>query len=191
VRVRSALVAATVLWGGVFAAHVAGRQEHVHHAPAQARMLTSPLELSEADLTAGQTTYESRCAGCHGRAGTGGAAPAGGRPAPSDLTRPDLRTHTDGEIYWVIANGIPASGMPAASGLSETARWQLVAWVRNLGGIKPPVRAADGGASYVWDLPPGFPRPKVPADNPMTPAKVELGRYLFYDTRLSVDGTFS
>ena len=74
-RVRSALVAATVLWGGVFAAHVAGRQEHVHHAPAQARMLTSPLELSEADLTAGQTTYESRCAGCHGRAGTGGAEP--------------------------------------------------------------------------------------------------------------------
>ncbi len=190
-RVRSALVAATVLWGGVFAAHVTGRQEHVHHAPAQARMLTSPLDLSDADLAAGQTTYEARCAGCHGRAGTGGAAPAAGRPAPSDLTRPDLRTHTDGEIFWVITNGIPASGMPAAAGLSDTARWQLVAWVRNLGGVKVPVRATDGGASYVWDLPPGFPRPKVPADNPMTPAKVELGRYLFYDTRLSVDGTFS
>ena len=190
-RVRSALVAATVLWGGVFAAHVAGRQEHVHHAPAQARMLTSPLDLSDADLAAGQTTYEARCAGCHGRAGTGGPAPAAGRPAPADLTRSDLRTHTDGEIYWVIANGIPASGMPAATGLSDTARWQLVAWVRNLGGVKVAVRATDGGASYVWDLPPGFPRPKVPADNPMTPAKVELGRYLFYDTRLSVDGTFS
>ena len=191
-RVALALpCAAAVLWGGVFITRVAGRQEHVHRAPAHARTLASPLELSDADLAAGQAVYDAQCTRCHGRAGTGGSAPAAGRPAPSDLTRPDLRTHTDGEIYWVIANGIPESGMPAAAGLSETARWQLVAWVRNLGGIKPRVRATDGGASYVWDLPPGFPQPKVPADNPITPAKVELGRYLFYDTRLSIDATFS
>ena len=44
---------------------------------------------------------------------------------------------------------------------------------------------------WVWDLPPGFPEPWVPADNPMSAAKVELGRHLFYDTRLSVDGTYS
>lgn len=31
----------------------------------------------------------------------------------------------------------------------------------------------------------------VPADNPMTPAKVELGRKLFFDPRVSVDGTVS
>ena len=42
--------------------------------------------------------------------------------------------------------------------------------------------------SYVWDLPKGFPKPPIPADNPMTAAKVELGRHLFYDTRLSVNG---
>jgi cytochrome c peroxidase len=41
------------------------------------------------------------------------------------------------------------------------------------------------GASFDWNLPPGFPRPLVPADNPMSAAKVELGRYLFYDRRLS------
>ncbi len=41
---------------------------------------------------------------------------------------------------------------------------------------------------YVWKLPKGFPRPKIPADNPMTQVKVELGRYLFYDTRMSVNG---
>src|ERR1035438_1965062 len=39
-----------------------------------------------------------------------------------------------------------------------------------------------------WKLPKGFPKPYVPADNPMSAAKVELGRYLFYDTRLSVNG---
>jgi cytochrome c peroxidase len=41
---------------------------------------------------------------------------------------------------------------------------------------------------YVWKLPKGFPKPRVPADNPMTSAKVELGRYLFYDPRMSVNG---
>jgi cytochrome c peroxidase len=43
-------------------------------------------------------------------------------------------------------------------------------------------------ADFDWNLPKGFPRPAVPVDNPMTAAKVELGRYLFYDTRLSVNG---
>lgn len=43
-------------------------------------------------------------------------------------------------------------------------------------------------ADYQWNLPKGFPRPYVPADNPMSEAKVELGRYLFYDTRMSVNG---
>src|ERR1700678_619222 len=43
-------------------------------------------------------------------------------------------------------------------------------------------------SSSKWDLPKGFPKPYVPPDNPMTAAKVELGRYLFYDTRMSVNG---
>ncbi len=190
-RTALAVACAGLVWLTAFAARLDGREQPTHYAPPLARTLASPLDLSDADLSAGQAAYESRCAGCHGRAGRGGPAPAAGGLAPADLTRPDLRTHTDGEIYWVIANGISGSGMPAATDLSETARWQLVAWVRNLGGVKAPVRATDGGASYVWDLPPGFPRPKVPADNPMTPAKVALGRYLFYDPRLSTDGTFS
>jgi len=44
---------------------------------------------------------------------------------------------------------------------------------------------------YEWKLPPGFPKPAVPADNPMTPAKVALGRKLFYDKRLSAGSTQS
>lgn len=44
---------------------------------------------------------------------------------------------------------------------------------------------------YDWTLPPGFPYPKAPADNPMTKEKVELGRYLFYDRRLSRNETQS
>ncbi len=51
--------------------------------------------------------------------------------------------------------------------------------------------AGEGPGEYRWDLPKGFPKPRVPGDNPMTAAKVELGRYLFYDVRLSVNGKSS
>ncbi|WP_394822095.1 MbnH family di-heme enzyme [Pendulispora albinea] len=56
----------------------------------------------------------------------------------------------------------------------------------------PPGPGPDGGTSaFEWRLPVGFPTPKVPNDNPMTAEKVDLGRHLFYDTRLSGNGTFS
>jgi len=60
-----------------------------------------------------------------------------------------------------------------------------------VGRLVEPARAAPLPAAFRWDLPPGFPAPKVPADNPMTSAKVELGRQLFYDTRLSGTGTYA
>jgi cytochrome c peroxidase len=78
------------------------------------------------------------------------------------------------------------------SRLSDVERWQVVAFVRTLGGVKLDLRGGtESGPRYVWDLPPGFPRPRVPADNPMTAEKVELGRHLFYDTRMSVSQTYS
>lgn len=51
-----------------------------------------------------------------------------------------------------------------------------------------------GGAraeDYVWRLPDWLPKPAVPDGNKMTASKVELGRHLFYEKRLSLDGTFS
>ena len=45
--------------------------------------------------------------------------------------------------------------------------------------------------AWTWSLPADFPTPKVPADNPMSEAKVELGRFLFYDRRLSGNGSMS
>ena len=63
-------------------------------------------------------------------------------------------------------------------------------------GTGPGTGTADAAATtttptYGWKLPSGFPVPYVPADNPMSDAKVELGRHLFYDTRLSRNGTQS
>lgn len=45
--------------------------------------------------------------------------------------------------------------------------------------------------AYSWDLPVSYPMPPVPPDNPMSSIKVELGRHLFYDQRLSINATMS
>jgi cytochrome c peroxidase len=63
---------------------------------------------------------------------------------------------------------------------------ETLEWVK----LKP-AQTASVDKAWMWDLPKGFPVPRVPADNPMTGEKVELGRYLFYDARLSVNGTQS
>ncbi len=48
--------------------------------------------------------------------------------------------------------------------------------------------AADSGADWVWSLPDYLPPPHVPADNPMSETRFQLGRRLFYDARLSGNG---
>lgn len=50
---------------------------------------------------------------------------------------------------------------------------------------------APGVGQWRWELPAHFPVPKVPESNPMSEAKVDLGRHLFYDRRLSGNGTQS
>ena len=59
------------------------------------------------------------------------------------------------------------------------------------GFARPQTGSYPEDAEYHWALPKRFPKPKVPADDPMTAAKVRLGRYLFYDKRMSVNGTQS
>ncbi|NVJ25204.1 di-heme enzyme [Myxococcus sp. AM011] len=69
------------------------------------------------------------------------------------------------------------------------------AWLAALAVLGTACGGGEGGGRapepYVWKLPAGFPTPRVPADNPMSEAKVRLGRRLFYDTRLSLNGTQS
>jgi cytochrome c peroxidase len=51
--------------------------------------------------------------------------------------------------------------------------------------------AGASAPAWRWHLPEGVPPPPVPADNPMSAATVDLGRRLFYDADLSIDGTMS
>ncbi len=50
---------------------------------------------------------------------------------------------------------------------------------------------AAAGDAWRWTLPAWVPPPVMPADNPMTAEKVALGRHLFYDPRLSADGSMA
>jgi cytochrome c peroxidase len=71
--------------------------------------------------------------------------------------------------------------------------WRLLALATVLLALSSVAGAAAGKTGdrepgYAWQLPDGFPRPNVPADNPMSEAKVQLGRRPFYDRRLSGNG---
>jgi cytochrome c peroxidase len=72
------------------------------------------------------------------------------------------------------------------------ASWLLICFLSCLLAISlSHMLVAQSVVEYQWGLPAWVPKPIVPATNPMTAAKVELGRYLFYERRLSVTGTQS
>jgi len=64
-------------------------------------------------------------------------------------------------------------------------------WSLLLAALPSLVGAQVTTASFDWRLPRGFPTPFVPADNPMSAAKVALGQRLFFESRLSVTGHYS
>ena len=75
--------------------------------------------------------------------------------------------------------------------LIMTLRKKAAVWLSQSTLVLSLAATAVCGGGYSWQLPPGFLPPFVPADNPMSGQKVELGRHLFYDTRLSGNGAAS
>jgi cytochrome c peroxidase len=57
--------------------------------------------------------------------------------------------------------------------------------------LDPSLATLASPTPYAWALPVGLPKPVVPTNNPITLEKIALGRYLFYDRRLSVTGKFA
>lgn len=68
---------------------------------------------------------------------------------------------------------------------------RVALWAGLLGGTIVLGDLAMAAVTYEWKLPAGFPKPLVPPDNPMSEAKVELGRRLFFDPRLSITGRYA
>jgi cytochrome c peroxidase len=177
------MVAASVL--GAHDAH--GRS----NAPAEARRLKSPLGTTAENAAAGMAVYQRLCVSCHGADGRARTPLAGKLPLrPTDLSNYLMESMRDGEIYWVIDKGIDKSMPSFGDQTDANERWQMVQYIRELRQKQRAIEKAKLGP-YDWDLPAGFPLPNVPAENPMTKEKVELGRYLFYDKRLSLNQTQS
>ena len=88
----------------------------------------------------------------------------------------------------------PQSGTVLATRLFHPKRSQrtrgLALLLLAIGALSP-ARLARADTPYELDLPRGFDEPNIPADNPLTWEKVELGRFLFYDKRLSGNQTFA
>lgn len=86
----------------------------------------NPVAGDAAAIELGRVQYRMSCAGCHGRAATGG------RSGP-DLTRSTFSGDPDAELYRVITDGIPGTEMPSFSvRLLDEERWRLVSYVRSL-----------------------------------------------------------
>ena len=120
------------------------------NAPAEARRLKNPVARSDAALVSAKAKYEAFCANCHGGDGRSRTKVAGAMPVrPTDLSNYLMESMKDGEIYWVIANGIDQR-MPAfASKLAETERWELVHYVRQLRDTQRAVERSQLGP-YEW-----------------------------------------
>jgi cytochrome c oxidase cbb3-type subunit 2 len=93
--------------------------------PESARPAYNPLVNDAGAPAQGIRLFQQHCAMCHG------ATAEGSKVAPP-LINGDIKSATPGEIFWVISNGVLLYGMPSWSKLSETQRWQIVAFLKSL-----------------------------------------------------------
>jgi putative heme-binding domain-containing protein len=78
--------------------------------------------------TRGKQTFASTCAGCHGLDGRGGER------APNIVENPKVQQLSDAQIFRVIENGVPGTGMPAFHSLARVEVEAVVAYLRSLQG---------------------------------------------------------
>lgn len=105
-------------------------------APADAKERVNPVSNSPEVLAEARAHWADHCAGCHANNGSGDTE-MGKRmypPAP-DMRLFETQQMTDGELFFVIQNGIRMTGMPAwggGSGHDEQDSWKLVRFIRHL-----------------------------------------------------------
>lgn len=104
--------------------------------PAGARALAAPPEVfSSISLADARAHWASHCANCHADDGSG-ATPMGRNlyPRPPDMRAKPTQQLTDGELYFVIKNGVRLTGMPAwgEPGGADLETWALVAFIKTL-----------------------------------------------------------
>ena len=107
-------------------------------APAAIYQATNPLAPSERDVAAGRKLYEGGadpgCHLCHGPDGDGqGPMATQFEPPPRNFAcAKTVNGIPDGQLFWIIENGSPGTGMPPFDHLRNREIWQLVMYLRQL-----------------------------------------------------------
>ncbi len=95
----------------------------------------NPLSASLQTQKDGKTAFGHYCIVCHGLDGQNTGVPFAASlspPVPS-LASQDVQRYTDGQLKWIIDNGIAPSGMPASHGiLNDDEMWSIVIYLRHL-----------------------------------------------------------
>jgi mono/diheme cytochrome c family protein len=111
----------------------------------------NPLPASAGNIHAGQEMFGSYCVACHGLDGQNTGVPFADKMAPPvpDLSSAAVQAYSDGQLHWIIRNGIFPSGMPASKDVFRDEEiWQMILYVRHLpakGSLGEPVYGAAGG----------------------------------------------
>lgn len=95
----------------------------------------NPLPSTQENIKRGQQTFSAYCAACHGLDGQATGVPfaAAMSPPVPELNSPAVQAYTDGQLRWVITNGLSPSGMPASKGiLRDEEVWEIVTYLRHL-----------------------------------------------------------
>lgn len=102
--------------------------------PIEAHNAKDPVPTSEEAIKAGNHIYVQDCALCHGADGHGYTNL--GRhmfPPAMDLTSPHVQHWANGDLFWIVQNGISLTGMPSwSSSISATDTWKIAEFIHAL-----------------------------------------------------------
>jgi mono/diheme cytochrome c family protein len=103
--------------------------------PRSAREMKNPMTATPENLVEARRHFADHCASCHANDGSGKTEM--GRklyPRAPDMRLPETQSLTDGELYYIIENGVRFTGMPAwgEGGENDHDTWHLVLFIRHL-----------------------------------------------------------
>ena len=114
----------------------------------------NPTPDNDASVKEGMEHFQHHCQVCHGLDGHATGVPFAAMmdPPVPDLSEKEIQEYTDGQLKWIIENGIAPSGMPAWKGmLDDDEMWKIVRFLRKLppaGSLGAPKMYTEGESEH-------------------------------------------